>query len=425
MNQIQYISITHISKDDAKDHKRKCNTVHSVYFKEMTFDEVADLLDAGCSFGRVGNNTDFVAIDIDKTTVNINQVYEHYKDNNDYRVSYSASNNPLKYHILVNLHRTITRDEYKDVVNTEFEKIKSECCKRCDFMELDRNADNFYQCFFGNSVDVEMDYVIDNSKRLWCWCKKDEEPKFFIEKEIKSHPSMNSADYCKKNGLLTIKEDKRFDVYLPSMTNGKLKKISEGHRYNWVKMTGAKVLMRILYLNHQFNEGWTKWDFLDTLEWVVRTNIYNPNEFCNSDDYKGLVRFFDNKWDILLGKSFEEVCSVLEPYFDSSKRQYKSRQYNPTVMTHLIQEHQIDQNTVLFTDKEELQDICKKLLIDYYKFINYAKSINYQIVFEVESDKRTKYNVEGMSLQEFNEYCKENNINKVTKSRLKNKYNIQ
>ncbi|MGF2565542.1 hypothetical protein ACQUWZ_27200, partial [Ralstonia pseudosolanacearum] len=82
----------------------------------MTFDEVADLLDAGCIIGRVGNTTDFVAIDVDKTSVNINMVIERYKDNHDIAVSYSASNNPLKYHILVNLHRTITRDEYKNVV---------------------------------------------------------------------------------------------------------------------------------------------------------------------------------------------------------------------------------------------------------------------------------------------------------------------
>ena len=422
MNTIQYISLTHTSKDMAKDHKRKANSLHTLHYKEATFEEVAELLDAGCSIGRVGNTTEFLAIDIDHTSVNINTVYEHFKNNEDYRISYSASNNPLKYHILVNTHRTIHRDNYKEEVQKEFEKIKTELCKRCDFMELDTNADNFYQCFFGTSVDSEIEYILEGSRRLWNWTKKDTEPKFFIEKEVKAHPSLNSADYCRKNNLLTIKEDKRYDIYLPSMTRGRLKRIDEGHRYNWCRMTGTKLLMRILYLNHEFKEGWTKWDYLDTFEWICRTNVVKFNDF--EDDFKKLSLWLDNKWDILSSLPFEEQVKILEPYFDSSKRQYKSRQYNSVTMTQLIIEHQIDEGTILFTDKEELQALCKDLLIDYYKFIAYAKSVNITVAFECVSDKRTKYNVEGMTLEEFNEYCNTNNINKVTKSRLKKKYNI-
>lgn len=382
MNKIQYIGVTHTSKDEAKDNKRHSNELHNIYYKECSFDDICEILECGSTFGRIGKTTDFVAIDIDNTTVNIMQVYEKFKDNADYHISYSSSNNPLKYHILVNLHKTITIDEYKRAVETEFEKIKNTVCGRCDIFQLDEHADNFYQCFFGQSVENRTEFVLDNSKRLFNWTKKDTEPKFFIGKEVKQHPSLNSADYCKKHGLLTIKENKRFDLYLPSMTGGKLKKISQGHRYNWTKMTGAKVLMRILYLNHDFNEGWTKWDFLDTLEWVVRTNVFNPDEFCNSEDYKGLVRFFDNKWDILMDKPFEMICETLEPYFDCSKRQYKSRLYNPTVMSTIISEHRFDETTVAFTDREELQTICNNLSINYYKFTAYCKSIGYKVEFE-------------------------------------------
>lgn len=396
MNQIQYISTTHTSKDMAKEHKQKCNTFHNIYLKDMTFDEVADLLDAGCIIGRVGNTTDFVAIDVDKTSVNINMVIERYKDNHDIAVSYSASNNPLKYHILVNLHRTITRDEYKNVVAEEFEKIKSELCTRCDYMELDRNADNFYQCFFGSSVDNEMEYILDNSRRLYKWTKKDNEPMFFIEeKTVMKHPSLNSADYCKKNGLLTVKEDKRYDIFLPSMTHGKLKLISEGYRYNWTRMMGAKLMMRIFYLNHAFNEGWTKWDFLNTFEWIVRTNVVMPNEFCNSEDYKGNVRFFDNKWDILFDKPYESICEILEPYFDVTKRQYKSRQYNPTVCAEIINTHLVDSNNVVFEEKEVLVNICKEYTLDYYRTIKYIKSLGYNVVFVVEPERAKGKCLEG------------------------------
>ena len=125
VDKIQYISVTHISKDMAKEHKRKTNSLHTTCYKEATFDEIADLLDSGCSIGRVGNTTKFLAIDIDETTINISTVCEHFKDNSDYRISYSSSNNPLKYHILVNTHRTIHKDNYKEEVQKEFEKIKA------------------------------------------------------------------------------------------------------------------------------------------------------------------------------------------------------------------------------------------------------------------------------------------------------------
>ena len=390
MSQIQYISTTHTSKNMAKDHKKKCNTFHNIYLKDMTFDEIADLLDSGCIIGRVGNTTDFVAIDVDNTSVDINRVIERYKDNHDIAVSYGSSNDHLKYHILVNLHRTITRDEYKNVVAEEFEKLKAELCSRCDYMELDKNADNFYQCFFGASVDNEVEYILDNSRRLFKWTNKDNEPMFFIEEKTTiKHPSLNSADYCKKNGLLTVKEEKRYDILLPSMTHGKLKLISEGYRYNWTKMTGSKLMMRIFYLNNKFNEGWSKWDYLNTFEWIVRTNVVMPNEFCNSEDYKGLVRFFDNKWDILFDKAYESICEVLEPYFDVTKRQYKSRQYFPSVCTQIIDNHLHDDNDVVFEDRDELMTICKEYTLDYYRTVKYIKSLGYNVVFAIEP-KRTK-----------------------------------
>lgn len=423
MNKIQYINLTHVNKEMAKEHKKTCNSLHDVYMKDMTFEEVAELLDAGCIFGRVGETTDFVAIDVDRSTININTVFERFKDNHDIAVSYSASNNPLKYHILVNLHRTINKDEYRDAVHEEFEKLKSKLCGKCDYMELDKNADSFYQCFYGTSVENECEYTLENSERLYCWTKKGEKPRIFIEgRKYVERPSLNSADYCHKHNLLTIKEEKRYDIYLPSMTRGKLKLIAEGERYNWVRMTGTKLLMRIIYLNHEFNEGWTKWDFLNTLEWITRTNVVKFPEF--EQDFKNLSLWFDNKWDILTCKTYEEQKEILEPYFDSSKRQYKSRKYNPTVMSEIIIEHKFDDSTVLFTDKEELMDICKNVDINYYKFIAYAKACNFEVKFET-IVRKVKHDICGMTKEEFDNYCKENNISKQQKYYLKKHYDIQ
>ena len=388
MTEIQYIALSHVDKDDAKKDKRECNTEHSVYLKNMTFDEVADLLDLGSTIGRVGNKTDFIALDYDTTTVNIQTVIDKTKDNPDYRVSFSASNNPLKYHVLVNLHKTISVDDYKDVLEKEHRKLHDLVCGRCDVLELDKNAANFYQCFFGTSQESKSDIILNNSRRLWRWVKKDAEPKEYIEKESKLRPSMNSADFCKKHNCLTVVESKRFDVILPSMTHGRMKKIKEGHRYRWCMIFGSKILMRILYLNHEFNEGWTKWDFLDTFDWAVKTSVMKSDEFCESQDFKGVRRFFDNKWDILMDKSFEDQCSVLEPYFKSSKRQYKSRQLLPAVCSAIINSHLVDANTVVFNDKDELREICDLNYINYYRAVAFIKQLNYNVVFATVKRKR-------------------------------------
>lgn len=420
MNKIQFIGTTHSCKDNALKDKRMCNSLHNVYYTEADFHTVGDLLEAGSTFGRIGNKTDFIAIDIDNTTVNISKVVETFKNDDNYRISYSSSNNPLKYHILVNLNKEIDISEYNDNVEREFKKIKDLVCTRFDIFELDKNASNFYQCFYGQSVDSDINFNIDNSKRLYCWCKKGSQPKFYIESGLKLRPSLNSADYCNKHNLLTVEEPKRFDIILPSMTNGRMKQIAEGHRFQWCRMTGTKLLMRIFHLNHVFNEGWTKWDFLECAEWAFRDNVVNVKNF--ESDINTLLLWLDNKWDILANKTYEEQCEILEPYFNCSKRQYKARNYNATIMSQMILEHQIDDNTILFTDKEELQNLCKENLVDYYKFINFAKSVRFNVEFECITGLRKKYDCSGMTIDEFNDYCKDNKINKVTKSRLKKKY---
>lgn len=390
MNSLQYICTTHRTKDEAKHDKKLVNSLHNIYYKSnCSFDEVCYLHDSGCIIARIGNTTDFLIIDIDNTSVNINEVYDKFKDNNDIHIAYSVSNNPLRYHILVNLHRTITVGEYKSAVIEEFAKIKSIVCHNCNFMEMDSKSSDFYHCFFGTSVDSRIDVILPDSVRLYNWTKKGNEPNVYLtDKVAKKYPSLNSADYCCKHGILTIKEDTRYDIYLPSMTNGRLKKIKEGYRYNWTLLMGAKLLMRIFYLNHILHEEWNKLDYLNTLEMIVRINVVRSDEFCNSSDFKSLMRFFDNKFSIVCRLPYEEIKKELEPYFISngkfvcSQRQYKSKKYIPTVMSQIVQEHLMDNTTVVFTDKEELQAICKEYMINYYRFVKFVKELNYSLVFE-------------------------------------------
>lgn len=393
-NRIQYISTTHTSKAEAKEHKSKCNTLHNIYYKEMEFDEIADLLDQGVSIGRVGCKTSFVMIDIDHTTINIATVIDAYKGNPDISVSYSSSNNACKYHILVNIHREVTVDEYGAAVSEEFQKIHDKLCtSRGNFMEIDQASYKFYQCFFGPSVDNVTEIVLEGSTRLFCWTKKNEDIRAYIDDyERKLLPTMNSAMYCKRNGLLTVKETEgRYDVYMPAMSKFG-KKIPSGSRYNWSLRIGWQILVRVLYLNYYFKENWNGVDFIDTFKWAVRSNVYNSDEFTKSSDYKSLLLYFDNKWDIWHSRPFSQAVQEIDCKLKSPGRQYKARRYNSVAIDEIVMEHRFCANgggpEIVFEDKEELKAICKDRLLDYYDTLKRIKEMGYEVRFRTESRRK-------------------------------------
>ena len=399
MSLIQYISVTHTTKEEAKANKSMCNRTHNIYCKDATFNEICDIHDSGSTFGRIGKVTDFIVIDVDETSINIHKIFEYYKDNPDVHVCYSSSMSQLKYHILINMHKEITDKQYPYVVHAEFKKLKDAVCGRADYMKLDKKAANFYQCFFGECVQESLPFVLDNSQHILGWVKKDAEPVGYIETfNYRQRPSLNSADYCFKHGLLGINEDKRFDVMLPSMSRGRVKKIAEGHRYSWCRLTGTRILMRIFYLRDVFDEPWSKQDFLDTFEWAVKTNIVKPDEFCETADYRSLVNWLDNKWSILVDKSFEQKCDELDEYFKNrSKRNYRSRKYTPSVCQAIITEH-LSGSDVVFEDKQELINLCVENDISYRAFTNYLNIHRFNLVFVTETKSKRKNCLDGFEV---------------------------
>lgn len=424
MSKIQYISATHSSKERAKHFKKMCNTLHNLYLKDCSFDDLCTLHDAGTIIGRVGRKTDFLMIDVDQSSVTIDKVRDTFRDDPDIHVGYSASMNPNKYHILVDIHKTIDRDEYQAAVHAKFEEIKKRVCDRTDIMVLDEDADNFYQAFFGESVETDIDFILPDSRRLFNWTKKDREPRFYIEAEKREFFSLNSADYCKKHGLMTVVENKRYDIITPSMTRGRLKKIAVGHRYKWCRMIGGKLMMRLFYLNHDFGEAWTSSDLVYTAEWLFRNNVIMTPDF--EKDLDELKSWLVKSFEVLAHLPYEEQQKLYDGYFDGSKRQYKSRGFTLSQMSTLLQNRLYDENTVLFTDKEEMKRSCEEMMIDQRTFKEYVDSLHMTIAYECEikRTRRCKHNVEGMTLDQFNAYCKNNGLSKQLKSKLKRQYNI-
>jgi len=256
-------------------------------------------------------------------------------------------------------------------------------------MNLDEASDDFRHCFFGCCQNESHEYILPSSKRLFTWKKKEhKKPLIYNEnKEPVIHMSLTSQEFCMRNKLGTVKEDKRFDVNLPCHWGRNRYYIAEGNRWNWCRMIIPKLLMRCFYLNEKFHESWTIEDLLNTFEWVVNKNVVKANEFIESEDYKSLCLWIDEKYSRLKTMKYEDVVSELSGYFENKTRQYKNRKYLVETCKDIIYQHEkyIDgQYIVLFTDKEEMLELLNSLSITerYFKdFVSKTKG-NFTIQFE-------------------------------------------
>lgn len=378
MNKIQYIALTHTSKDEAKDHKRKANYSDYLYYGELTYEEILDIHDNGCIFGRIGNKTDFLVIDIDTTTVDIMKA-KNVLESEKYHVEYSCSNNNLKYHIFVKLDKEITNSEYADELKKEFEIVKNMVATNSDVFILDNNAANFYQCFFGPSVNNSYRWIEnENDHPLVTWTKKDEEPQFKVEKHW-NIPSLNAADWCRKNNQGYILEMKRYDIITPMMRRGKLIKI--GHRWNWSKLIGTQLLMRMMYLIKVLDEEWTREDYLNTFDMLVRQNT--AGEFHKDPDYKALRLWMESQWNIALLQSFEDNQKIYDSYFNCSKKPYVSREFKREAMHKMVLDHMVsnpefqkDYIEVVYRSKAELYEDLENSFISEKTFKNFLDGMN-------------------------------------------------
>lgn len=419
-NTIQYVGITHTNKDEAEENKRLVNRRHTTYLlQNATFDEITFIHDSGCTIGRVGDSTNYLMLDIDNAKISISKVREHFKGNTNYHVSYSARPDSCRYHIFVNLNRSITRDDYKSVVYQEFANIHSQLCVNKDDMILDKKAADFYQCFFGPPAEISKEVIIDRAKRLSSWVRMNVSPRFYVSREKKAYPSLNSGEYCRQNNLFTVKEEMRFCIFLPHMTKGRMKKIWEGRRNTWGFVIGKKLLLRILYLNYYFSENWKKEDYLNTFEFIIRMNVIRFDTF--TVNFRQLVNSLGDLWEKYSKLPWEVLVNDLSPYFNCSQRQYKARGYNKWMMDEIIREHLVEDGNVLFLSKDSLKVLCVDSLLDYYAFIKYVDSLGLKVLYEEVSTVKhhIKHPVKGMSIDEFEEYCVINKIKRGMKCQLK------
>ena len=356
MKAIQYIGYTHTSKEAAIQDKATANKHHRVYVKDATFGEVCHLLESGSIVARVGDETDFVCLDVDETDIHIDVVRKALLGYPDIRVIHSASGSPYKYHILRGIP-TIPESRYDECTQQLFDLVRRELSDGA--IDYDRKADNFSQCIFGRSARNRGNIRLVGSVRVSRWVRKDE--KDYIALSIKDDVAFpyTSSQYAHWAGLDTVYEGGyRFDVVVPARTNGKMPRIPRGRRFEWSRIIGSQLLLRARHLNAHCGYSITRDQYLAWYEYTMAMNVVDSAEFRNSPSWRSLLTFYGHEWDSCSGYSFGDLVERYGKYFtDLPKKPYRSRNYVPHVMAVILKDITRADGVVVLESRAELERI--------------------------------------------------------------------
>ena len=123
---------------------------------------------------------------------------------------------------------------------------------------------------------------------------------------------MNNFHEEVMNDFLAPRKDGKYELEIPCLTEGR-KLVNRKDGFSWGVVMGIRILLRVIHLNHEYGEGWTKWDFLDIAEWVLKYNVENPESF--KDSVNTITLWLDDKWDLINRLStYEEKVESLESY---------------------------------------------------------------------------------------------------------------
>lgn len=115
------------------------------------------------------------------------------------------------------------------------------------------------------------------------------------------------------------------------------------------------------------------------------------------------------------------VRNIVKPYFEHKKNIKIEKDLNEARRV-----FELTKNVQLFDDipcsDMSFEEFCSKSTAGDTIIV---ENVNVTVARKEHKQHKCKYNCEGMNKEDFDKYCKENNISKVTKSRLKKKYNIQ
>ena len=175
MNSVQYVSMVTDNGEKARRLKCSVDKNHFLYLKEnCTWDELKTLISRGCTVGRVGTRSEFIAIDIDDSEITHEAMRlwaAGYNSAHGDCVLATPSRSGLwyKHHVYFKVPEYQMEDHFKVFTQCFHEITKHFGGMRVRF---DSNAAKYYQCMFQTGEPGQL--VLDGSVQLARWCKKDD-----------------------------------------------------------------------------------------------------------------------------------------------------------------------------------------------------------------------------------------------------------
>ena len=175
MNSVQYVSMVTNDGEKAKRLKCRVKTNHYLYLKEnCSWEELKELVLRGCTIGRVGTSSEFIAIDIDDSEITHEAMTRWAAGYNSAHgdcvlATPSRSGIWYKHHVYFKVPEYQVADHFK--VFTEcFHKITEHFGG--SRVRYDPGAARYYQCMFQTGDPGQ--FVLPGSVQLAWWCKKDD-----------------------------------------------------------------------------------------------------------------------------------------------------------------------------------------------------------------------------------------------------------
>lgn len=402
---IQYIAKTHVSKKDIRDsalyNKRSCAYEHTLYMKEMSFDEVVSAQEYGLSIARVYEETSFLALDIDRSSISYEVLKKLYKDRSDIRTVIGTSNRNDKFHIYVDLGDEVLNERnYRDAAYERYRQIKSDVEKYLGhpvLMDLDSASTHYWHCFFGVCQETIEPRILEDSIRLAKWkCKDEIVPLRLDENMDLRRMSLCSAEYCFMNELLTVHETERFDIHLPYRLGTNRFRISEGHRYSMCWVYICQLIMRARHLKEEFDEIWTLEDLKSSLYYIASTNFESAGEFLRSKDFKARLRGLEAEWNKTKNLPYEAVKSIYREYFKvKPSRDYRVRDYCRIMFADISVKHRsADGRSLSFDSRANLTEECKSRGISEKFFRKRARETHTELMFQTDLRRERKSKID-------------------------------
>lgn len=174
MNDIQYVSM--VTDDGEKARKFKCGVKknHYLYLKRgCSWEELKELVLRGCTVGRVGKFSEFIAIDIDDSEITHEAMQlwaAGYNSAHGDCVLATPSRSGIwyKHHVYFKVPEYQVEDHFKVFTECFHEITKHFGGIR---VRYDKSAAKYYQCMFQTGEPGQ--FTLPGSVQLAQWCKKD------------------------------------------------------------------------------------------------------------------------------------------------------------------------------------------------------------------------------------------------------------